>query len=137
MRAVPPAAGLPAAAAFLAAPPPPRGGESRRATVAWTRALAVYRRAEARLAALRRQIGALPPEGRAFPASEPLEDRFDDLECARLASLRRLLRLPAPNLPALALKIALTVDDQAWELSGAESFLATLKGDAHRLCHGG
>jgi hypothetical protein len=127
---------VPSASAGPTAPSPPRIGNSRRATVPWTRAVTAYRRAEARLAAFRRQIDSLPPERRAFPASEPFEDRFDDLECARLGALRRLLGVPAPDLSALALKIILTVDDQAWELTGAESFLATLKADA-RLCHGG
>jgi hypothetical protein len=127
---------VPSASAVPAAPCPPRDGSGRRATVPWTRAVIAYRLADARLAAFRRQIDSLPLESRAFPASEPFEDRFDDLECARLAALGRLLRLPAPDLAALALKIVLTVDDQAWELTGAESFLATLKADA-RLCHGG
>jgi hypothetical protein len=81
------------------------------------------------------------PEARAllkpaFAAIGPLEDRANDLDCARLAALRRLLRLPAPDLPALGLKIALVVDDQAWELSGADTFLARLNADAQRLCHG-
>jgi hypothetical protein len=103
----------------------------------WDRALAAYRRAEARLGAFRGHIESLPPERRAYPACEPFDDRHDDLECARLAALRRLLRLPAPDLPALSLKIDLIVDDQAWELSGADSFLPALAADARRLCRGG
>lgn len=101
----------------------------------WIRALAACRRAEARLAAFRRAEALLPPAARAFPACEPLEERFNILECARLAALRRLLRAPAPDLAALALKIELAIDDQAWELTGAELFLATLKDDARRLAH--
>ena len=100
----------------------------------WDRALAAYGRAEARLATFRRQIALLPPERHAFPACEPLDERFDDLESLRLAALRRLLRAPAPDLPALSLKIDLTVDDQAWELTGAQPCLAALKADARRLC---
>lgn len=88
----------------------------------WTRALAAFRRAQGRLAA--------------FPAGAP-DDPFDDLECARLDALRRLLRAPAPDLPALARKIELTIDDQAWELNGAEPCLAALKADARRLACGG
>ena len=103
----------------------------------WSRALAAYRRAETRLAAFRRAESLLPPARRAFPACEPLEDRFNDLECARLAALRRLLRAPAPDLPALARKIELAIDDQAWELTGAEPCLAALKADARRLAYGG
>ncbi len=40
---------------------------------------------------------------------------------------------PGPDLAALALKIALAVDDQAWELTGAAPCLAALKADARRL----
>jgi hypothetical protein len=72
----------------------------------------------------------------AFAVIGPLEDRADDLECARLDALRRLLRLPAPDLAALALKIELAVDNEAWELTGAETCLAALKADARRLCRG-
>ena len=113
-----------------------RGREQTAARRRWQRALAGYARAEARLADLRAHIESLPPEARAFPACEPLDDRFDDLECARLAALRRLLRLRAPDLPALALKIHRIVDDQAWELTGAEPAFAVLKADARRLCGG-
>lgn len=100
---------------------------------AWARALADYGRAEAALASFQCHVERLPPEMRAFPACEPLEKRFDDLECARLASLRRLLRTPAPHLPALALKIDRVIADQAWEFTEAESCLAALKCDARRL----
>lgn len=103
-------------------------------TPSWSRALAAYSQAEAKLAAFRRHVESLPSAARAFPECEPLDDRFDDLECARLAALRRLLALPAPDLPALALKISRIVGDQAWELSNAEPALAALKADARRLC---
>ena len=110
-----------------------RGGDEVASRSRWTRALAAYRRAEARLAAFRAEEALLPAAARAYPACAPLEERFGDLECARLAALRRLLRAPALDLPALALKIELTIDDQAWELTGAESSLAVLKADARRL----
>jgi len=103
----------------------------------WTGALAAFRRAEARIAAFRQAEAQLPPTARAFPACEPVEERFNDLECARLAALRRLLRAPAPDLPALALKIEVAIDNQAWELTDSEPCLAALKADAHRLAHGG
>lgn len=51
----------------------------------------------------------------------------------RLAALRRLLRTPAPDLPALAAKIELAVGNQAWELTGAELCFAALDADARRL----
>ena len=114
--------------------PPAVPAASRRR---WDRALAFYRGAEGRLAAFRAEIESQPPEARAFPACEADEDRFDDLECARLDALRRLLRAPAPDLPALALKLGLVIDDNAWELTGAALCLAALRSDAGRLCGGG
>ena len=75
-------------------------------------ALAAYRHAEARLADFAACVARLAPERRAFPARVPLEERFNDLECVRLAALRRLLRAPAPD-------------------------LAALKADARRLAYGG
>jgi hypothetical protein len=103
----------------------------------WTRALAAFRRAQARLAAFQQAEAQLPPAARAFPACEPLEERFNDLECARLDALRHLLRAPSPDLPALARKIELAIDDQAWELTDSEPCLAALKADARRLARGG
>ncbi|HEX8528286.1 hypothetical protein, partial [Allosphingosinicella sp.] len=100
----------------------------------WHRALAIFRRAEARLADFRRYEASLPAAARAFPACEPLEERFNDLESARLASLRRLLRAPAPDLPALALKIALAIEEEIAFFSGGEACLAAVKADAQRLC---
>jgi hypothetical protein len=85
----------------------------------WVRALAGYRRAEAKLAAFGRDVERLPPEARAYPACAALDDRFGDLESARLARLERLLGQPAPDLPAFALKVELLIGDQAWELPAA------------------
>ena len=104
---------------------------------AWARALCAFRRAEARLAAFRAAFERLPPAQRAFPACEAHEDRFDALESARLEALRRLLAAPAPDLAALSLKIGLTIDEAAWELTGAPTFLAALKADARRFAHRG
>jgi len=100
---------------------------------AWTRTLAAYRRAEARVAAFKADEALLPPARRAYPACEDLEERFGALDSRRLNILRRLLRLPAPDLPALALKLDLAVADLAWELSGCETCLETLAADARRL----
>ena len=107
--------------------------DSSAASARWTRAVAAFRRAEARLAAFRREATLLPPAARAFPASETLDARFDDLECARLAALSRLLRAPAPDLAAFSLKLDLAIADQAWELTDSEPCLAALKADARRL----
>lgn len=108
-------------------------GDDRQATVRWTRTLAAYRRAEARVASFKAAERLLPPPRRAFPACEPLEEEFGRLDSLRLAALRRLFRLPAPDLRALALKLALAVADQAWELNGCESCLSALAEDARRL----
>lgn len=75
----------------------------------------------------------LPAARRGFPACEPLEEEYGRLDSLRLAALRRLFRLPAPDLPALALKLRLAVADQAWELSGCEACLEAMAEDAQRL----
>jgi hypothetical protein len=62
------------------------------------------RRAEARVAAFEAEEALLPAERRAL-AGEALEERFERLDKLRLAAVRRLLRLPAADLPALALKL--------------------------------
>ena len=49
------------------------------------------------------------------------------------ALLLALSRLPAPDLPALALKLELAVADLAWELTGCESCLDAAAADARRL----
>jgi hypothetical protein len=71
----------------------------------------------------------------ALAAHEPLETRLNDLHSARLDAVQHLLKLPAPDLPALATKIALTVDCQVYELEDGEECMAALKADALRLSH--
>jgi len=85
---------------------------------AWRRALAAFRRAEAAMNAA---------------AGDPDEDRFDRRLGAFYAGLRRLLRIPAPDLAALSMKIDLTVDHDVATLTGGQLCLATLKQDARRL----
>ena len=60
-------------------------------------------------------------------------DRFGDHLGAFYAALRRLLRTPAPDIAALAMKIALAVDHEVGTLTGGERCLAALKADARRL----
>jgi hypothetical protein len=86
-----------------------------------------------RVAAFKAAEALLPAERPAYPACQALEDEFGRLDSFRLAALRRLFRLDAPDLPALALKLELAVADQAWELDGCESCLAAMAGDARRL----
>jgi hypothetical protein len=102
----------------------------------WNCALAAFHHAGTRLAAFRAEEAAIPWEKRTFAVENHLDERFSRLECARLAALARLLRVPAPDLPTLAVKIDLIIDEAAWELSDAETCLAALKSDARRLCHG-
>ena len=103
----------------------------------WERALAAFQSAEARLAAQRAFEAGLPAQLRAFPFSEELDERFNDLECARLAALRRLLQIPAADLRTLSLKVDLVVDEDVASLTGGERCLAVVKADARRLAHGG
>jgi NAD(P)-dependent dehydrogenase (short-subunit alcohol dehydrogenase family) len=98
----------------------------------WANAVAAYRRAELRVAAHRAGEALLPAERRAFPC-EDLEAAYGRVDSLRLAALRRLLRTPAPDLPALALKLELAVADSAWETSGCEDCLALAAADARRL----
>ncbi len=115
-------------------------GDSRQATVPdaavrrrWARTVAAYRRAEARVAAFKADEARLPPERREWPAVRALEERFGDLDSLRLAALRRLFRIPAPDLAALSLKLDLALADQAWELTGCDTCLEAIAADARRL----
>lgn len=84
------------------------------------------------MAAFEAEEALLPAERREL-AAESLEERFERLDKLRLAAVRRLLRLPALDLPALALKLDLAVAEQAWEDSGSEGCLALAAADARRL----
>jgi len=84
----------------------------------WNRALATFRRAQAIIDAA---------------VHEPDQDRYDALLDTFTAALRRLLRTPAPDLPALSLKIELAIDHLAWEHTGGEACMAALRRDARRL----
>jgi hypothetical protein len=124
-------AGVGACAA--AAHPTAAAAGARPSRARWTRTLAAFRRAEARVAAFKAAEALLPPERREWPAVKPLEDRFGDLDSLRLAALRRLFRIPAPDLAALSLKLELALADRAWELEGCEGCLAAMAEDARRL----
>jgi len=89
-----------------------RGDDER-----WSRALARYRAAEAALAA----------------AARAPEEVYDRLGARHDAALKRLLRVPAPHLAALADKLELAVDQQAWELTGGDGCMAALIADARQL----
>ena len=120
-------------ACAITARPPAAGAIAAPIRARWTRTLAAYRRAEARVAAFKAQEALLPPERREWPAVKPLEDRFGDLDSRRLNVLRRLFQVPAPDVAALALKLELAVADQAWELEGCEECLEAMAEDGRRL----
>jgi alkylhydroperoxidase family enzyme len=98
--------------------------------------VAAYRRSEIRVAAHKAGEAILPAERRAFPC-EALEAAYGRVDSLRLTALSRLLLTPAPDLPALALKLELAVADQAWEASGCEDCLALAAADARRLAERG
>jgi hypothetical protein len=124
----------------------------------WDRALAILREAEAAVAAYRtsdylpalevhaaiRARWPIPydfasdPEARAAVRAslaefQPFEDRLNARHVKREVALNRLLRNPAPDLPALALKIELIVDEEVATLAGGERCLAAPKADGWRL----
>ena len=108
----------------------PDAGAAAPDAAVWRRALADVERAEAVLDGFCR---ACREEGLVFRDQGELDDRFGDFLGAFYAALRLLLRTPAPDIPALATKIALAVDHEVGTLTGGERCLAALKADARRL----
>jgi hypothetical protein len=127
----------------------------------WDQALAALREAEAAVAAYRasdylaaheihvaiRARWPIPydfaadPEARSLVRAsltrfQPLEDSLNALDIERETVLNRLLLTPAPDLPALALKIELIVDEEVATFAGGERCLAALKTDGWRLAEG-
>jgi hypothetical protein len=96
----------------------------------WRRRIAALHRAEAELNLFcgRCRAGAL-----VFADQAALDDAFGDRLGAFYTALRRLLRTPAPDFEALALKIALVADHEVGALTGGQRCLAALKADARRL----
>jgi hypothetical protein len=64
---------------------------------------------------------------------EALYDRLGDRHDA---AMKRMLRTPAPDLGALAVKLETLFGEQAWEMRGGELCLAAILGDARRLSGG-
>lgn len=95
----------------------------------WEEALAALRRAEEEVAAFKR----VEPEGASFAAQWEMDEAFSDLVSAQNGALERLLLVPAPDLAALALKLALVVEELAWELPQGEAAMARLAADAQGL----
>ena len=73
-------------------------------------------------------------KGRSFAEQEALDEAFSDRVVAFNRAVERMLLAPAPDLASLAAKVALAVEQQAWELPRGEAAMARLKADAARLC---
>jgi hypothetical protein len=97
----------------------------------WSRALAEPEAAEAEMEAFQRRTAGAPWEEQEA-VERGMEERLDLLEPALL----RLVRMPAPDLPALATKIALVAHYHVGEMTGGEGCLALLERDARRLAGG-
>jgi thiamine pyrophosphokinase len=76
---------------------------------------------------------AAEPKGVCFEAQCALDEAFSALGARHDRAVEHLLLAPAPDLPALAAKIALLTDQQAWELPRGDACLEALEADAMRL----
>ena len=105
--------------------PAPRPGKDFHA------ALAAYRAAEAEVRGFE---GA--NAGRPFVAEDPLDEVYGELGDVMYDALRLLLKAPAPDVAALAVKLELVVEHEVGTLDGGEACLAAICGDARRLAGG-
>jgi hypothetical protein len=94
------------------------GGGGAAGVTKWSRALARYRRAEAAL------------EAAAHSEDEALYDQLGDRHDAAQS---RLLRTPAPDVAALAVKLDLALDERTLEFFGDRAAMLAIKHDARRL----
>jgi hypothetical protein len=74
--------------------------------------------------------------GRGFEEMAALEEAYGRLGDVLYARLRRLLRAPAPDVAALAVKIDLFAEHEVGTLSGGEACLEAIRRDALRLSSG-
>jgi hypothetical protein len=65
-----------------------------------------------------------------------LDARFGEVVEAVDEAMLALLRAPAPDLEAMAVKISLISDHLVWELEGGEDCMVWLEADARRLAGG-
>ena len=93
----------------------------------WKRALARLQAAEAEVRAVERATAGKPAE-----EEEALQAVYDARLGDHRAAVLRLMKVRAPDLPALALKIELAIDQEVGTLSGGEVCLAVLKRDVRR-----
>jgi hypothetical protein len=94
----------------------------------WRRALARLEAAEAEVRAVERATA-----GGTAEEEEALEPVYMARLGEHMAALLRLMKVRAPDLPALALKIELAIDQEVGTLSGGELCLTMLKRDVRRL----
>jgi hypothetical protein len=95
---------------------------------AWRRALARLKAAEAEMRAVERATA-----GGTAEEEEALEEVYLERVGDYLEALRKVMRVRAPDLAALALKIELAIDEEVGTLSGGELCLAAVKRDVRRL----
>ena len=94
----------------------------------WRQALARLQAAEAEMRAVARLTA-----GGTAEEEEALQEVYDACLDEHMAALLRLMKVRAPDLPALALKIELAIDEEVGTLTGGEACLVALKGDVRRL----
>ena len=105
-----------------------RGDGKGRGDGAWRRALARLRTVEAEVRAVERATA-----GGTAEEEEALQEVYDARLGDHSEALRRLMKVRAPNLQALALKIEMAIDEEVGSLTGGEACLAALKRDVKRL----
>jgi hypothetical protein len=94
----------------------------------WRRALARLRAAEAEVRAVERATA-----GGTAEEEEVLEPVYMARLGEQTAALLALMKVRAPDLAAVALKIELAIDHDVGSLNGGELCLAALKRDVRRL----
>lgn len=94
----------------------------------WKRALACLEAAEAEMRAVERATA-----GGSAEEEEALQEVYDARLGDHSAALLRLMKVRAPDLAALALKIELAIDQEVGTLAGGELCLAALRRDVRRL----
>ncbi|HEY7811268.1 MAG TPA: hypothetical protein VIA98_12920 [Allosphingosinicella sp.] len=130
---LPPAAApaLAPAPAPAAIPLPAAAARHADAASSWSLLRTAFRDAQAAVCAAERASAGLP-----FAEAEALQEEYDRCLDRLEDALARLLTAPAPDLPALGLKIALIVDHDAGSLADGDFYLAALRRDAPLLCWG-
>lgn len=64
---------------------------------------------------------------------DPVQKCFDDLVSARYDSMWTMVRHPAPDMSAIAHKIEVLIEEEAWDLDAFDSVMPCLLSDLCRL----